>query len=186
MSTYAVKGPERTPAVIKTVRARLAAGGIEHLVVATTSGKTAVEFAKALSDLNAQLVAVTHHVGFREGDLFELEPDQATALSAAGATVVTCSHALSGVGRSISRTFGGVTAPELVAHTLRMFGQGMKVCVEIAIMAADAGAIPTDRDVLCVGGTGRGADTAIVLRPAHANNVFEMRIREILCLPRGE
>ncbi|MFC2078298.1 hypothetical protein ACFLTM_05780, partial [Candidatus Bipolaricaulota bacterium] len=66
---------------------------------------------------------------------------------------------------------------------LRLFGQGMKVCVEIAVMAADAGQIPTDRDVICVGGTGRGADTAVVLRPAHMNAFFEARIGEILCRP---
>jgi hypothetical protein len=59
----------------------------------------------------------------------------------------------------------------------------MKVCVEIAVMAADAGLIPTDCDVLCVGGTGRGADTAVVLRPAHMNHFFDLRIREILCKP---
>ena len=182
MHVMATPGPEGTSATIEAVRNRLAGDGVEHVVVATTTGKTAVAFAEALSDI--EVVAVTHHVGFREGDLFEFEPEHAAALEAAGAAIVTCSHALSGVGRSVSRKFGGITAPELIAHTLRMFGQGMKVCVECAVMAADAGAIPTDRDVLCVGGTGRGADTAVVLRPAHANNLFEMRIREILCLPK--
>ena len=59
----------------------------------------------------------------------------------------------------------------------------MKVCVEIAVMAADAGLVPTDRDVLCVGGTGSGADTAVVLRPAHMNRFFDLRIREVLCKP---
>jgi hypothetical protein len=59
----------------------------------------------------------------------------------------------------------------------------MKVCVEIAVMAADAGRIPTDCDVICVGGTGRGADTAVVLRPAHSNSFFDLRVGEILCRP---
>jgi len=184
MHTLAAPGPQGTPATIEAVRNRLAEGGPEHVVVATTTGKTAVAFAEALPGI--EIVAVTHHVGFREGDRFELEPEHAATLEAAGAAIVTCSHALSGVGRSISRTFGGITSPELIAHTLRMFGQGMKVCVECAVMAADAGAIPTDRDVLCVGGTGRGADTAVVLKPVHANNLFDLRIREILCLPRGD
>jgi len=59
----------------------------------------------------------------------------------------------------------------------------MKVCVEIAVMAADAGLIPTDRDVICVGGTGVAADTAVVLKPSHTNRFFEMKIRETLCPP---
>lgn len=49
---------------------------------------------------------------------------------------------------------------EVIAHTLRFFGQGMKVCVEIAVMAADGGLIPPNIPILSIGGTGRGADTA--------------------------
>jgi len=174
-----------TENTIDAVRRRLASGDIGHVVVATTSGATAVRFAEALNGIAVDLVCVTHHVGFREGDAFELVPEHAQALADAGARLVTASHALSGVGRSISKGFGGATPVEIIAHTLRLFGQGTKVCVECAVMAADAGAIPTDRDALCVGGTGRGADTAIVLRPAHASRFFETRIREILCMPEA-
>lgn len=167
--------------VIDAVRERLEAGGIAHVAVATTSGETGARFAEALRDVD--VVCVTHHVGFNGGDEDQLEPAHAQAIRAAGGKLLTTSHALSGVGRSISKRFGGSTPVELIAHTLRLFGQGTKVCVEIAVMAADAGLIPTDRDVICVGGTGRGADTAIVLRPAHASNFFELRIRETLCRP---
>jgi hypothetical protein len=48
-----------------------------------------------------------------------------------------------------------------------------------------AGLIPTDCDVICVGGTGRGADTAVVLRPAHMNRFFDLRVREVLFKPSG-
>jgi len=174
---------EHTTAVVEAVAERLQAGGIAYVVVATTSGKTGVRFAEALRDRDGDVVCVTHHVGFKGGDETQLEPEHAEAIRAAGGKVLTTSHALSGVGRSISKGFGSVTPVELIAHTLRLFGQGMKVCVEIAVMAADAGLIPTERDVICVGGTGRGADTAVVLRPAHANSFFDLRIRETLCRP---
>ena len=52
-------------------------------------------------------------------------------------------------------------------------------------MAADAGLVPTDRDVICIGGSGKGADTAVVLQAAHANAFFELKIRETLCRPIG-
>jgi hypothetical protein len=91
----------------------------------------------------------------------------------------------SGIERSISRRFGGVSQVETIAEALRsLFGHGLKVCVEIAIMAADAGAVPIE-DLIAVGGTGSGSDTAIVIRPAHMNNFFDARIREILIVPRG-
>jgi hypothetical protein len=68
---------------------------------------------------------------------------------------------------------------------LRQFGgEGLKVAVEVAVMAADAGLIPTDREVIAVGGTGRGADTAIVLKAAHMNNFFDLEVREIIAKPR--
>jgi hypothetical protein len=69
-------------------------------------------------------------------------------------------------------------------YTLRIFGEGTKVACEIALMAADAGLVRTDEPVIAVAGTGRGADTALVLRPANAQTSFDMRIMEILCKPR--
>jgi hypothetical protein len=176
-------GAQWTDDVLAIVAERLRAGDISHVVVATTSGATGARFAEALRDSGVGVVCVTHHVGFKAGDEDQLEPGHATAIREAGGAVLTTSHALSGVGRAISKTFGGTTPAELIAHTLRLFGQGMKVCVEIAVMAADAGLIPTDREVLCVSGTGRGADTAVVLQPSHASRFFEMRIRETLCRP---
>ena len=58
------------------------------------------------------------------------------------------------------------------------------MAVEVAVMAADAGLAPTDREIIAVGGTGRGADTALVLRAAHMNSFFDLEIREIICKPR--
>ena len=171
--------------VIDVVQRRLVRDGIRHVVVATTTGETGVRFLDALAGRDVKLVCVSHHAGFGEGDDLDLVPEHAAVLRAAGVPLFVGTHALSGVGRSISSQFGGTTPVEVIAHTLRLFGQGMKVCVEIAVMAADAGLIPTDRDVICVGGTGHGADTAVVLRPAHMNRFFDLRIREILCKPSG-
>jgi hypothetical protein len=171
--------------VIDVVQRRLPLGGIHCIVVATSTGETGVRFLDALAGRDVKLVCVTHHAGFREGDALDLVPEHEAALRASGVPLFVGTHALSGVGRSISSQFGGATPVELIAHTLRLFGQGMKVCVEIAVMAADAGLIPTDCDIICVGGTGHGADTAVVLRPAHMNRFFDLRVREILCKPSG-
>jgi len=183
MAEWFEQAGDHTEEILGIVAERLERGGIEHVVVATTSGATGAAFAEALHARGVEVVCVTHHVGFKGGDEDQLEPGHAEAIHAAGGRILTASHALSGVARSVSKSFGGTSSAEMIAHTLRLFGQGMKVCAEIAVMAADAGLIPTDRDVICVGGTGRGADTAVVLRPAHANAFFEMRFRETLCRP---
>jgi len=175
-----------TSRALDIVLERLDQGDIEHVVVATTSGETGVRFAERLRESGTQVICVTHHVGFSGDDIDQLEPDHRARMVDLDASIVTAGHALSGVPRSISKTFGGTSSAEIIAHTLRLFGQGMKVCVEIAVMAADAGKIPTDRDVLCVGGTGQGADTAVVLKASHMNRFFEMRLREVLCFPSGK
>jgi hypothetical protein len=59
----------------------------------------------------------------------------------------------------------------------------MKVVVEISVMATDAGLVRTDEDIIVIAGTGGGADYAVVLRPVHSNDFFDMKIKEILCKP---
>ncbi len=59
----------------------------------------------------------------------------------------------------------------------------MKVCVEIAAMAADAGMITPDKDVIVIAGSGRGSDTAVVIRPANSHNLFDTVIKEVIAKP---
>jgi hypothetical protein len=65
-----------------------------------------------------------------------------------------------------------------------LFGQGTKVAVEVAIMATDGGAL-SGNDIVAIGGTGKGADTALILKPANQSHLFDMRIREVVCKPRS-
>jgi hypothetical protein len=65
-----------------------------------------------------------------------------------------------------------------------MFSQGTKVAVEISIMALEAGLISPDSEVISIGGTSEGCDTALVVRPSFARKIKDYRICEILCKPR--
>jgi hypothetical protein len=85
--------------------------------------------------------------------------------------------------RAVRRKLGTYEVAELVAFTLRIFGEGVKVAAEIACMAADAGLARTDEPALAIAGTGRGADTAIILRPANTARFLDMKIEEIVCMP---
>ena len=46
-------------------------------------------------------------------------------------------------------------------------------------------ATSTGNDIVSIGGSGSGADAALILKPAHQNNFFDMRIREVVCKPRN-
>ncbi|WJI09098.1 hypothetical protein FGU46_02835 [Methanobacterium sp. CWC-01] len=175
-------GIENTDRLIELVKKRAAELGIKTMVVASVSGESSLKLANAIPD--AKIISITHHAGFRGGDELELNPEYQEVLEKRGIPVYVGTHALSGVGRGISNKFGGVTPVEIIAETLRMFSQGVKVCVEISIMAADAGLIPTDEEVIAIGGTARGVDSALVLKSAHMSNFFELRVREIIAMPR--
>lgn len=97
---------------------------------------------------------------------------------------MTTTHLMAGIDRACRNKFGGIYPSEIAANTLRMLGQGLKVCVEIGCMALDGGMIPHGMDILSVGGTGQGLDTAVVLLPAHSQNFFDTKVKEIICKPR--
>lgn len=178
-------GPQNTDALIQAVSDRLKASNIRHIVVASTRGGTALKVADALAGPHRDIVCVAEHSGFAGGDRQLLSDETRIRLEKKGVNVHIGSHVLSGIERSLSKKFGGVGPVETIAHTLRLFGcEGVKVAVEIAVMAADAGLIPTDQEAISIGGTSSGADTAVVLKAAHMNNFFELEIREIIAKPR--
>jgi hypothetical protein len=101
-----------------------------------------------------------------------------------GIKTLTTTHLLAGIDRSCRNKFGGIYPAEIAAYTLRMLGQGLKVSVEVGCMALDAGLIPHGTEIVSIGGTGHGLDTAVILLPAHSQNFFDTRIKEIICKPR--
>lgn len=153
---------------------------INYIVIATSQGDTAKLF-KDVKDIN--IVCVTHAYGFGEPGKNSLANETRENLKSMGFEILSATHVLSGAERGLSKKFGGVSPVEIIAHSLRIFGQGTKVCAEISIMALDAGLIPYGEKVISVGGSGRGADTAVIITPAHANNILDTRINEIICKP---
>lgn len=174
-------GPGNTEQTLAIAHKRAEMLGIGTVLVATTGGATAVRAAEVFAEFT--VVAVTHSTGFSAPYQQELAPENATALTRAGAHILTTTHAFGGVGRAVRKKLGTYEVEEIIAFTLRIFGQGMKVAAEIALMAADAGLVPADKPVLAIAGTGRGADTAIILYPTHAQTFFDLAIAEIICMP---
>jgi len=154
--------------------------GLNEVVVASGKGETAFMALDIFT--NFKITVVTYHCGFREPFKTVMPDEVKSKLRDMGAEVVTATHALSGVERSLLNKYKGSFPVVIIADTLRLFGQGVKVAVEISIMAADAGAL-TGNDIISVGGTARGADAALVLKPANQSDLFAMRIREIICKP---
>ncbi len=184
--TYFEKaGVENTDQVITLVHESLKKGDIKSVVVASTSGKTGLKFAKSLGK-ETNLVIVSTHPGSKTPGVWEFDLEILKELEEQGLPVIRQSHALSGLEKSFTTKFSGISQSEVLAESLKsLFGPGMKVCIEIAIMALDGGAISLDKTI-AVGGTGaggRGADTAVVVLPSHTNNFFDFRVFEIIAKP---
>ncbi|MEW6574395.1 MAG: pyruvate kinase alpha/beta domain-containing protein [Bacillota bacterium] len=177
---WPTKGSVNTAATVEAALSRARELGLRHIVVASCSGATAEHFIGAGLDI----VCVTHQVGFESSGVDEMPPETRARLRQAGIKVLTATHLLAGLDRALRFKFGGVYPAEIVAAVFRMFGQGLKVCVEISSMALDAGLIPFGADVVAVAGTASGADTAVVITPAHSQHFFDGKIREIICKPR--
>jgi len=175
-------GEENTERTLRIAKERAEELGIKQILVASTRGETGRRAAEVFKGYH--LVVVTHFTGFQEPNEQELTEENRKAIEAAGGRILTCQHAFGGVGRAVRKRWGTYELDDIVAHTLRIFGEGMKVCVEIALMATNAGLIRTDEATISIAGTGRGADTAVVLRPVNTERFFDMRVMEVLCKPR--
>ena len=176
------QGPRNTDAVLEAVDKTARELSISNIVVATCSGETGK---KALEVLGAdrKIICVSHVTGFKGENIQEMPTEAREELIRKGALVFTGQHAFGGVGRAIRNKLNTYQVDEIMAFTLRMSGQGLKVCVEICLMASDAGYIKVGEDVIAVGGTGAGADTACVIKPANSANALDLKIRQVICKP---
>ena len=179
--TFDKKGPQNTGQCLTLALKAAKEHGIHNIVVASSAGDTALQLKEYAGDYNIVCVALAY--GTRAPGETNMSDAVRSELEQAGIRVVFATHVLSGAERGLSRKHKGIYPVEIMADTLRMFGRGVKVGVECAIMAVDAGLVPYGEDVISIGGTAKGADSAIILRPEHANNILETQIREIICMP---
>ncbi len=156
--------------------------GLRDVVVASYTGETGALAAETFRGYN--LVVVAGMVGYLEPNQDRMNPEYKKAIEENGGKILRACHSFGALGRAVNKKFNTIQVDEIIAHTLRLFGAGVKVACECACMAADAGLIRTDREVVSIGGSGGGADTAVVLLPSNTHRFFDTRIREIVCKPR--
>jgi len=175
-------GESCTGRVIQLALNRAGELDIEKIVTASSTGATALRFLDAWP--GDRLIVVRYVFGFERPDVQEMSPDVAKRIEQAGARIVTAAHAFGGVGRAVRRKMNTFQVDEIIANTLRIFGQGVKVACEVTLMACDAGLVRTDERVIACGGSGRGVDAALVVTPANTHTFFDMKVHEIICKPR--
>lgn len=177
------KGETNTEKTLDIALSACRGRNIGKVVIASSTGKTALKLSD-MADKDIEITAVTYSAGSKYQDDVAMFNENRDLLIKRDIHIVRGLHALSGVERAFENKYKTAMIPlNIVADTLRIFCHGVKVCVEIAVMAADHGFITPDEEVVVVAGSHRGADTAVVLRPAYGANLFDTRIKALLCMP---
>jgi uncharacterized protein len=179
---FAKAGLENTAKTLEIACTYAKNNKIRDIIIASTTGYTARTFVNDFPYGDFRTTVVTHNVGFKDPGDVEFPRELREDLSRRGIKVLTGTLVLRGLGTAIREKLG-YSEQDLIAHTLRMFSQGVKVCVEISAMAVDAGLVPPT-DVIAIAGTGRGADTACLIGAQSSNKFFDIRVREILAKPK--
>jgi len=189
-------GPRNTDAVIKAIKERLKGSNIKHVVVASESGKTALKVAKALKDFGVKIVCVSGYAGIRRTEKRswpDIKNEIKNELDNYNVKILSETPWIFRV--AFDYQFLGEHAPSTIIHKFlsRTMGYGFKTAIEITLLAAEAGAIPTDDEVVAIAGTGwlgGGADCAIIVKPSVLPDGFfidvekGMEVREIIAIPR--
>ena len=174
-------GPENTEAVLRIAKQRAEELGIKTVLIASTTGSAAVKAVELLKGL--RVIFVSHSTGFKEPNVQSFTEENRKLVERGSGIILTATHVFAGLSRALRNKTNTAGIGDIVADTLRIFGAGTKVACEITMMAADAGLVRTDENIISVGGTGKGSDTALVLTPVTSQNFFDLKIKEILCKP---
>jgi hypothetical protein len=184
-------GEHNTDDVIDAVKKRLSVVGIKYVVVASTRGKTAVKFAESLGK-QAKIISVSEPQYVKEwGAKWPImNPAYKKKLEKLGVTVLDRVTYVFHSSILENSKWSQVTPEILLRETFYTLGQGFKVAVEVAMIAVACGVLEPYQDVIGVGGTSRGADTALILRATYPATAFSkdpnkrLEIREIIAMPR--
>ncbi|MFX0030377.1 MAG: hypothetical protein ACFE8B_14285 [Candidatus Hermodarchaeota archaeon] len=179
-------GPHNTDKALEIAKKYSDQFNIKDIIMASTTGSTAEKSLEHFDPNTYNLVVITHSYYFVGPNVRQEFPeDKMAELKDKGLKFFIGTHAFAGPERSMRMTLKQWGPVEIMAKYLRTnFSQGMKVCMEIALMAADAGLLEDlERDIICIGGTGRGADTVCIIKPTPTSLFDKLRVKMILCKP---
>ncbi len=170
-----------TREVLKIAKKYALDNEIGDIVIATTTGNTGVLASKIFND-RFNLVVVTHSTGFRNLGEQELLENNKNKMLKKNVNIFTGPMIFHSWNDYYRKKYGAIMPTTIIADTLRIFGQGIKVAIEIITMAVDAGLIPP-RPVISIAGTEKGADTVILAEGKNSKKLFEMKVIDIIAKP---
>ncbi len=183
---YQESGKDNTLETFEAVAARVENLDLNYVIVATTTGETGAKAVEFFEDIEADLIVVAHQYGFRSDGKIELEDEYRDIIEDSSYTrLVVTPDILTRVPKIARGKYDGFTYLDMISDTLKLFSEGMKVCVECTIQAADSGNVSVNEEIAVMAGTGKGADTGVILESKHSHKLFDIDVKEIVCMPRN-
>jgi len=186
-SLFEKPGPNNTDKALEIAKKYADQLKIEDIILASTTGTTAEKVSEIFNMEKYNIVVITHSYYFTGSKIRqEFDEHKMELLKRKGLKFHTGTHSMSGIERGLRIKKQPWIFVDLLAKVMQnIVCQGFKVCIEIASMAADAGLIPDlERDIICIAGTGRGADTVCLIKPAPTSEFMDLRVKAILCKPQ--
>ena len=152
------KGPQNTERTLELACQRARELGIRTIVLASTRGYTAGKALALCSDMDLIAVGIQR----ARFPVDEAERFQRT-------------------GKLIFSEEVGYDYPPDMKQAFRRLGQGTKVAVEVAVCAVQAELVKEGEQVIGVGGSSHGADTAWVIGASW--DFSDIHISELVCKP---
>ena len=172
--TYFEKGgPQNTNSTLKIAKERFEKGDIDTVLVASSFGDTAIAAVDLFQDAAKNIIVVGEVLEGKQSPV----KDTQMKLEAAGCKVIW------GVPMGGMSVFTKDKTAARMADTFRRTSEGHKVVCEITLIATSQGFVESGKKVLAIGGTHRGADTAVVANSAAFNEFSSFQVHEILCKP---
>ena len=186
-------GKQCTEGVIEAVKDTVKETKIDCLIIASTSGETALKFAKALKNKKIRIICVSEPPSRRVfGDKWPcINQETRKKLEKQGVIIVDrVPYKFHDSVLEMAKWYTPV--PEHIVGDTFAFvgGQGLKVAVEVMFMAVQGGYVEPNREVIAVGGYGGGADTAVIVKTCFPEDLFSsdierrLEVREIIAMPR--
>jgi hypothetical protein len=158
MTYFKTEGKENIDTTLELVKRTAEELGIRNIVVASTTGFTAEKALDILKDLSITLTVVGTARSRFSNQTFKRLDDMGHHVC---------------FSREVPSDY-----PDTASLAYRRFSQGVKVAVQIAVIAAEKQFVSPDEDVVSIGKW----DTALIIKPSATFEV--LKVRELICMPR--
>lgn len=183
-------GEVNTENVLRAVRLRCEETGLNKVVIASETGRSAIKALDVFRGADINMIVVTHYPATTWGPKGDIPiglkrkqyAETLKKLLEKGAKIVQGTRPFAPPSRSIY--WDAPTPESVIDKTLEIFGSGTKIAIEAAIMATDGGEVDEGKEIISCAGTYKGLDTALLVKTTYSMNFFkEFEVKEIVAKP---